>query len=134
MKRLIYSSCSSENIDFKIVGEILTHAVKKNKEKSITGMMVYDGKHFLQCIEGDEGLIDDLWKKLTEDTRHHSLYINGTEFDEKRLFPDWNMGYINNGQEIQKIINSITGNKIFLPETLNYMHAKLLLLQLSYIL
>ena len=134
MKRLIYSSHSSENIDFKVVGEILTHAVKRNKEIGITGMMVYDGKYFLQCIEGDETVVDELWQKLTKDTRHHSLYINGTEFDEKRLFRDWNMGYMNNRHEIQKMIQSVTGNDVFSPETLNYAHAKLLLLQLSFIL
>jgi len=134
MKRLIYSSTSSENVDFKVVGEILTHAVKRNKEKGITGMMVYDGKHFLQCIEGDEMMIDELWQKLTEDTRRHSLHINGTELDDKRLFREWNMGYMNNRQEIRKMIHSVTGNDIFSPKTLNYSHVKLILLQLSFIL
>jgi hypothetical protein len=134
MKRLIYSSNSSENVDFKIVGEILTHAMNRNKEIGITGMMVYDGHRFLQCIEGDETVVDELWQKLTKDTRHHSLYIHGTEFDDKRLFPEWNMGYMNNRPVIQKMIHSITANDVFSLETLSYAHAKLILLQLSFIL
>ncbi len=134
MKRLIYSSCSSENVDFNVVGEMLTHAVKRNKEKGITGMMVYDGHRFLQCIEGDETVIDALLEKLREDTRHHSLHFNGIEFDENRLFANWNMGYVNNSKEIHKIMHAVTGNEIFSPETLNYPDAKLILWELSFIL
>jgi len=134
LKRFIYSSTSSDDVDFKIVSEILTHAVKRNKETGITGMMVYDGHHFLQCIEGDEAAINALWQKLTEDTRHHSLHINGEEFDGKRLFSDWNMGYMNSEKEIKNMVRTVTGSESFTPETLSYPHAKLILLQLSFIL
>lgn len=134
MKRLIYSSIASDDADFDTVGEILTYAVKRNKEKSITGMMIYDGHSFLQCIEGDDLAIDELWEKLNTDQRHHFLHINGEEHDEKRLFSNWNMGYMNNSHEIQEMILKVTGRESASFETLSYPHAKLLLLQLSFLL
>lgn len=134
MKRLIYSSIASEEVNFDIVGEILTHAVKRNKDKHITGMMVYDGHSFLQCIEGDEVVINELWEKLNTDPRHHSLHISGEEYDEKRLFSNWNMGYMNNSHEIQEMIRKVTGRESASFESLSYPHAKLILVQLSFML
>jgi hypothetical protein len=134
LKRLIYSSISSKEVGFDTVGEILTQAVSKNKENEITGMLVYDGHHFLQCIEGDDLAIDALWQKLNIDPRHHSLHINGEEQDEKRLFSSWNMGYMNNSHEIQGMIRKVTGRESASLETLSYPHAKLILLQLSWVL
>lgn len=134
MKRLIYSSIASPEVDFNCVGDILTYAVGKNKEKSVTGMMVYDGEKFLQCIEGDEYEIDELYQKLANDSRHHTLHVIGEELDERRLFSQWNMGYLNNENEIKKMIKTVTGRENFSPETLSYPHAKLILLQLSFLL
>jgi hypothetical protein len=134
LKRLIYSSIASGEVNFDTVGEILTHAVKRNKEKSITGMMIYDGHSFIQCIEGDDLVIDELWEKLNIDPRHHALHINGEEHDEKRLFSNWNMGYMNNSHEIQEMIRKVTGRESASFETLSYPHAKVLLLQLSFLL
>lgn len=134
MKRLIYSSIASQEVDFKSVGDILTHAVSKNKEKGITGMMVYDGHKFLQCIEGDESEIDGLYQKIANDFRHHALHIIGEKLDKQRVFSQWNMGYLNNEQEIKKMIQTVTGREDFSPETLSYPHAKLILLQLSFLL
>ncbi|MDP2077261.1 MAG: BLUF domain-containing protein [Sulfuricurvum sp.] len=134
MKRLIYSSIASGEVNFDTVGEILTHAVKRNKENYITGMMIYDGHSFLQCIEGDDLVINKLWEKLNIDPRHHALHINGEEHDEKRLFSNWNMGYMNNSHEIQEMIRKVTGRESASFETLSYPHAKVLLLQLSFLL
>lgn len=134
MKRLIYSSIASGEVNFDTVGEILTHAVKRNKENYITGMMIYDGHSFLQCIEGDDLVINKLWEKLNIDPRHYALHINGEEHDEKRLFSNWNMGYMNNSHEIQEMIRKVTGRESASFETLSYPHAKVLLLQLSFLL
>lgn len=134
MKRLIYSSISSEKVDFDTVGVILTDAVSKNRENGITGMMLYDGHAFFQCIEGDEPVIDELWQKLNIDERHHSLHLHGEEYDEKRLFLNWNMGYMNNSNEIQAMIFKVTGRENPSWKSLSYPHAKLILLQLSWVL
>lgn len=134
MKRLIYCSIASEEVDFNSVGGILTQAVAKNNEKGITGMLVYDGEKFLQCIEGDKNEIDELYQKLTNDFRHHTLHLIGEELDERRLFTQWNMGYLNNEKEIKKMMQTVTGHEDFSPEILSYPHAKLILLQLSFLL
>lgn len=134
LRRLIYSSIASKDVDFNIISDILTNAVRNNQENDITGMLLYDGHHFMQCIEGDAIVIDKLYQKISEDSRHHSLYINGKEFDDNRLFSNWNMGYINNGTEIKKMIKSVTGRETFSYEDLSYPHAKLILLQLSFII
>ena len=53
---------------------------------------------------------------------------------QSRLFSNWNMGYMNNSHEIQEMIRKVTGRESAPFETLSYPHAKLILLQLSFLL
>ncbi|MDP3021870.1 MAG: BLUF domain-containing protein [Sulfuricurvum sp.] len=132
MKRLIYQSLASDDFNSKFVIEMLEKAVLDNKEKSITGILVYDGVQFLQCLEGEHDAIDELLIKIETDSRHHSVNIIGTEEDEKRLFSAWEMGYINYNEKTKEIIRSSTGSEILFPQAPNYEDLKHLLIKLSH--
>jgi hypothetical protein len=131
MKRLIYSSIAAENTTFETVLEILNQAKSRNQEHNISGMLVFDGNIFLQCIEGEETDIDQLYTNLENDLRHHSLHFYGFRIVQERIFSEWTMGYVNHRDEIIKVYERLTGNRSLDLESLDYRRAKLLLRDLS---
>ena len=75
------------------LGAILESAVRHNSEDHITGMLLYAEGNFLQVLEGDREPLNDLYGRLTHDTRHRRLLLLGFEAIDERLFPGWSMGF-----------------------------------------
>ena len=80
MKSLIYSSVASEGTDLNVVMEIITISKQKNKQHGLTGSLVFDGKLFLQYIEGETQKIDQLYSNLQNDSRHHDISSSNASF------------------------------------------------------
>jgi hypothetical protein len=63
----------------------------RNSAEGITGLLVFNGTHFLQVIEGSERAIEDLVDRLRKDSRHSGFEIRDKRKIERRSFPDWRM-------------------------------------------
>jgi hypothetical protein len=57
----------------------------------ITGLLVFNGTHFLQIVEGAEDAIEDLVERLRKDPRHNGFEIRDRRKVDARSFPDWSM-------------------------------------------
>jgi len=91
--RLIYYSTVGKINGFSEINEILEKSKRNNAELSITGMLYFDEKYFLQVLEGDRKNVSDLMFKIAKDVRHSDIVIvNITEIN-KRKFHKWNMVY-----------------------------------------
>lgn len=134
IKRIIYYSVPSNTTSFETVIEILTESVRRNKEKHISGMLMYDGSYYLQCIEGESEAVDALMKKIMADPRHDKLTPISETVDTERIFLMWGMGYINHEKEIRKTIFAHTGSEVFDPSRLTKEMAESLLVDLSFLL
>ena len=66
-------------------------ARKHNAADGITGLLVFNGTHFLQTIEGSERAIDNLIERLRNDPRHTGFEIRDQRKIGARSFPDWPM-------------------------------------------
>jgi FAD-dependent sensor of blue light len=66
-------------------------ARKHNAADGITGLLVFNGTHFLQTIEGSERAIDSLLERLRNDPRHTGFEIRDQRKIDTRSFPDWPM-------------------------------------------
>jgi hypothetical protein len=66
-------------------------ARKHNAADGITGLLVFNGTHFLQTIEGSERAIDSLIERLRNDPRHTGFEIRDQRKIDARSFPDWPM-------------------------------------------
>jgi len=66
-------------------------ARKHNAADGITGLLVFNGTHFLQTIEGSERAIDNLIERLRNDPRHTGFEIRDQRKIDARSFPDWPM-------------------------------------------
>lgn len=133
MKRIIYASTKSENITELMIYELLEKSKINNDKFGITGMLVYDGIYFLQCIEGESAPVDQLMINLMKDERHCDFIKLGEELTKYRLFPDWNMGFSDDKVTIAEVFESICGTNFLDPDDLSYEDSKSVLERLSFI-
>lgn len=134
MMQLIYASTATSQVDFDVMQKILTQCVAKNNEFGISGMMIFDGKQFLQCIEGNEAEVIQLRKNIFNDPRHQDIHLIGEKEITMRSFSQWYMGYLNSKRAIREVFLDISGSEEYALSNLSYEEAKLILLKLSYMI
>lgn len=94
MIRLTYiSRYNSHNTDGE-VSRILAQAQRNNMTNGITGALVFNHNYFLQSIEGSRPFINNLLRKLINDSRHFSLQIIECHEILQRRWDKWSMKYV----------------------------------------
>jgi len=91
LKSLTYTSRAKLDLSADDLHDIHRIARELNSIDGITGLLVFNGTHFLQIIEGAEAAIDDLVARLRRDPRHSGLEVRDERKVEARSFPDWSM-------------------------------------------
>ena len=75
----------------EVVSDIVQNAKKKNQALGITGVLLYENGHFLQALEGDEKVVNELYNIINKDTRHSDVSKLIDETIDSRAFPDWSL-------------------------------------------
>ena len=88
---LTYTSLARLDLTDDDLASIMHSARKFNALNSITGLLVFNGTHFLQVVEGPEPSIEELLGRLRSDSRHHHIEVRDRHDVEERSFPDWSM-------------------------------------------
>ncbi|HEY6662171.1 MAG TPA: BLUF domain-containing protein [Sphingomicrobium sp.] len=91
MKSLTYTSLARLDLEASDIEAIHHTALELNALDGITGLLIFNGTHFLQIIEGAPNAIDDLVERLRRDPRHSGLEIRDVRPVGDRSFPDWTM-------------------------------------------
>lgn len=55
------------------VEEMVAMASAKNSEADVTGILLFNGKHFFQLLEGPEESVKTIYSHICEDKRHYNL-------------------------------------------------------------
>lgn len=92
LERIIYTSRATRRLGRGDLEEILAHARISNAAKDVTGYLLYDDGHFIQAIEGEEGVVEALAERIAEDDRHEAFQVLARESIAEREFDDWAMG------------------------------------------
>lgn len=88
---LTYTSLARLDLETQDLESIHRSARELNALDGITGLLVFNGTHFLQIVEGARDAIDELLERLRRDPRHSGLEVRDERRIESRSFPDWNM-------------------------------------------
>ena len=80
---------------------ILNQSRSWNEGHGLTGMLLYlEGKflskvegRFMQVLEGSEWEVKEIFQKIKQDPRHHSLIILKQAPTKERNFGTWSMGF-----------------------------------------
>ncbi len=93
MRQIVYISTSAQ-LNSDAVRSILASASRNNPASSITGFLLYNGRNFLQLIEGPQASLASLMGRLGIDTRHNGIVRMSDIEIEHRSCPDWQMRHI----------------------------------------
>ena len=91
LKSLTYTSLARLDLDASDIEAIHRSARELNALDGITGLLIFNGTHFLQIVEGSPRAIDDLVERLRRDRRHGGFEVRDERTIEQRSFPDWSM-------------------------------------------
>ncbi len=99
LTRLVYYSQRnpSEPMDTQ---ELLQTCRRNNERAFITGMLHYNGDHFLQVLEGGRVEVSAIYHRIARDPRHSNIILMSCQDVRERLFPTWAMG-IHEGMDTQ---------------------------------
>ncbi|MDT0604596.1 BLUF domain-containing protein [Thalassotalea castellviae] len=93
MIQLIYISCATREMSEKDLFELLQQSRIKNEKCNVTGLLLYAKENFMQVLEGDEVVVDDIYQSILKDERNTLNSVLQRKHIEKRSFPSWSMGF-----------------------------------------
>lgn len=105
---LTYTSLARLDLQSSDLEDIHRSARELNALDGITGLLVFNGTHFLQIIEGAHDAIEDLLDRLRRDPRHTGLEVRDERRIDKRSFPDWSMEMVRVNASYFKARETIT--------------------------
>jgi hypothetical protein len=73
------------------VEAILAASARNNPARGITGLLLFNGRNFLQLLEGEEGEVAGLMDTITADPRHAGVSVLDRRAIAARACPDWAM-------------------------------------------
>ena len=73
------------------VDAILATSARNNPARGITGLLLFNGRNFLQLLEGEEAEVSGLMDKITADPRHSGVSVLDRRTIAGRTCPDWAM-------------------------------------------
>lgn len=91
MERLVYRSTAARDLESDAVFKIIETSARKNPGREITGFLIFNGRAFLQLVEGPPDQLDALLHDLAGDPRHHSIEVLDRSEAAERWFPNWRM-------------------------------------------
>ena len=86
-----YTSLARLDLQTSDLEDLHRSARESNALEGITGLLVFNGTHFLQIIEGSETAIEELVERLRKDPRHTGFEVRDQRKVDARSFPDWSM-------------------------------------------
>ena len=88
---LIYTSRAAVEVTPAVLSDLIKTSQARNAHDGITGLLVFRAGHFLQLLEGEESKVRALYADICDDSRHHSVILQGEALTESRIAPDWSM-------------------------------------------
>lgn len=91
---ILYHSRLAPNAPLSCISDIIKAARSFNATHGLTGVLAFDGQHFLQYLEGPELPLQNLLVRLAQDPRHVNFTLQHRgRCTGERLFRNWSMGY-----------------------------------------
>lgn len=93
MVELVYVSTTRRLMDEEELVAILEASRANNARDGLSGMLVYHDGSFLQILEGPTSLVEDAYRRIAQDDRHHGLIRLRRRSIGQRSFSEWSMGF-----------------------------------------
>lgn len=84
------------------VDAILEASQRNNAARGVTGLLLYNGRNFLQLLEGDESELVSLMVKISHDPRHTGISMIDRKMVDERVCPNWAMRRVMIAESVAK--------------------------------
>ena len=91
MLQLTYISSTTKLVTEGDVDQILAASRRNNTAAGITGLLLYDGRRFLQALEGEQPVVERTYARIKADPRHRAVVLLGSADVTERAFGNWSM-------------------------------------------
>ncbi len=112
-------------------GEIfaIQHQAKRNNARDeLTGVLLFDRAHFLQCLEGERERVTRRFAAIAADDRHGQVSLLHTGDIEQRGYPDWSMGLLDAASPaVRAALADVLPGGLLTPETLTTDSSRLMM-------
>lgn len=83
---LIYRSRLCDTVPFRDVETMVAAANVRNEHESITGILLFNGLHFFQLLEGPENTVKTIYQQICKDVRHYNVVELMCDYAPARRF------------------------------------------------
>ena len=96
--QLVYISAAEHEFTKNELEILLAKARDNNQNLGISGMLLYHNGSFIQALEGPKVVVEKLYSKIAQDTRHRETQVLFRGELEERDFNGWSMGFYRSNQ------------------------------------
>ncbi len=83
---ILYRSHLHDHVAIKTLEDMVAKANNKNQSSDVTGILLFDGLHFCQLLEGPRDAVQGIYDRICQDARHHNLVELMHDFAPARRF------------------------------------------------
>lgn len=83
---ILYRSHICEGVTLQAVEEMVASASIKNSEFDVTGILLFNGRHFFQLLEGPEQAVRTVYEHICRDNRHYNIVELLSDYAPARRF------------------------------------------------
>lgn len=93
LRQYLYVS-TALNLSADAIKSILVACQHNNAERGITGLLLYNGRNFIQLVEGEPDDLEWVMGRISADPRHSGISKLEDRATEQRSCPEWKMRHI----------------------------------------
>jgi hypothetical protein len=106
VRQLVYISTAAYGVAADPAA-ILATSRRNNARDRVTGLLWFDGKRFLQALEGEEEVVDRTFRRIQADPRHRAMVVLSSRTIAEREFGEWAMDYRAPGMDADRAVERI---------------------------
>jgi hypothetical protein len=72
---LVYTSFACQKISDDDLQDLISKTRKKNETRDVTGVLLFLDPFFMQVLEGEETMVNDLFNLIKQDPRHDKVSL-----------------------------------------------------------
>ncbi|MFS0771559.1 BLUF domain-containing protein [Sphingomonas sp. 1P08PE] len=116
MQQLLYISSVHPGAAATIDAAGILHASRRNNARvGVTGLLFFDGKRFLQVLEGEPQAVEQTFARIQHDPRHRALVVLSHRTIETREFGEWAMAYRQPGDDGGAVVERLRELTVHAP-------------------
>ena len=132
IRQVIYISQASRRLEDGEIDELVATASRNNRQRGVTGALLFIESSFVQVLEGEDEQITELLATIEADPRHTNMRILSDQEIGHRNFSEWSMAQVKPAQgdrpgiasEVRSTVTQLDDEEpivIPLPHTISMM-------------